>query len=149
MRSNTFCLQKKLRQPYTKGKKTIKQKKKICQLYKQQASPSAKGQIYQIYEVYRFCKNPDRQKRSHTTDFIPKRKEVYAKIWSRGGNLIQETCCSIVPRGTLAGWGQEENIFGGYYITYLPATHSSAILVGFIFGGYCISISTASKTLQF
>ena len=76
MRSNTFCLQKKLRQPYTKGKKTIKQKKKICQLYKQQASPSAKGQIYQIYEVYRFCKNPDREKRSHTTDFIPKRKEV-------------------------------------------------------------------------
>ena len=55
-------------------------------------------------------------------DFIPKRKEVYAKIWSRGGNLIQETCCSIVPRGTLAGWTQEEKIFGGYYITYLQHT---------------------------
>ena len=76
MRSNAFCLQKKLRQPYTKGKKKIKQENKICQLYRQQASPPARGQIYQIYEVYRFRKNPDREKRSHTTDFIPKRKEV-------------------------------------------------------------------------
>ena len=29
MRSNAFCLQKKLRQPYTKGKKKIKQKWKF------------------------------------------------------------------------------------------------------------------------
>ena len=119
------------------GKKENQTKMKICQLNRQQASPSAKGHIYQIYQIYevdRFCKHPDIQKRSHTTDFGPKRKEVYAKLWSRGGNLIQETCCSIVPRGTLTGWRQEEKIFGGYYITYLPATHSSAILVGFIFG---------------